>query len=125
MAKKTVIAILAIFAAIGIVFAASGGTGNNNPKNDSSDQIKQQDVKNSSSNISTDTKTKTGISAAKAQKIAQKYIQVSGAVAGTPKLTKIKGHTIYIVPVIDNGKTVGEIDIDAQSGENVGGAGGI
>jgi hypothetical protein len=31
---------------------------------------------------------------------------------------------VYIVPVIDNGTTVGEITIDAITGENLGGAGG-
>ena len=31
---------------------------------------------------------------------------------------------VYIVPVIINGKNVGEIDIDANTGKNIGGAGG-
>ena len=31
---------------------------------------------------------------------------------------------VYIVPIIENGQNVGEITIDAETGENLGGAGG-
>lgn len=64
------------------------------------------------------------ISSKQAKSIAQTYISQPGAVAGTPKLKTINGTKVYIVPVIENGKTRGEIWIDAQTGENVGGAGG-
>jgi hypothetical protein len=39
-------------------------------------------------------------------------------------LIKTDGQYIYVVPVIDNGTNVGEIDINAITGKNVGGAGG-
>jgi hypothetical protein len=52
------------------------------------------------------------------------YIQVSDATAGIPNLVNQSGKLVYIVPVIINGKNVGEIDIDAQNGQNLGGAGG-
>lgn len=64
------------------------------------------------------------ISVTKAKLIAQKYIQQDGATAGTPKLKTMNGKQTYIVPVNLNGDQVGEIWIDAQTGENIGGAGG-
>ena len=64
------------------------------------------------------------ISATKAKVIAQKYIEQDGATAGTPILKKVNGKQTYIVPVNMNGEHVGEIWIDAQTGENIGGAGG-
>ena len=66
----------------------------------------------------------TEISAADAQKIASTYIEVSNATAGTPELVNQSGRLVYIVPVVSNGSNVGEIDIDAQTGQNLGGAGG-
>ncbi len=65
------------------------------------------------------------ISSTQAKSIVQKnYIQQDGAVAGTPKLVTNNGDTYYIVPIKMNGKTQGEIYIDAQTGKNIGGAGG-
>jgi len=130
MIKKSIIAIVAIIAAVGLVFAAYGGTGNNNPTNTSNNLEKQQ---TSSAAITTNTNTNTAtkkeninkiISASKAKEIAQKYILVSNATAGTPKLIKSGQTMIYVVPIVDNGQVVGEIEIDAQTGKNVGGAGG-
>jgi uncharacterized membrane protein YkoI len=56
--------------------------------------------------------------------MAEKYIEEPGATAGTPELVKSKDKQIYLVPVIHNGKQVGEIEIDAVTGENLGGSGG-
>ena len=64
------------------------------------------------------------ISPAQAKSIAQKSIAQEGATTGAPKLITMNGKKVYVVPVIDNGKTSGEIWIDAQTGENIGGAGG-
>ena len=63
------------------------------------------------------------ITAQDAKNIAQKYINQSGASAGEPML-KTDGNNVYIVPIIINGNPAGEILIDAQTGENLGGAGG-
>ena len=128
MIKKSIVAIVAIIAAVGLVFAAYGGTGNTE-KNSSSDSnnLEKQQSSVISSNVNIATKkedTKNMISASKAKEIAQKYIEVSTATAGTPKLIKSGETMIYVVPVIDNGQVVGEIEINAQTGENVGGAGG-
>jgi uncharacterized membrane protein YkoI len=130
MIKKSIIAIVAIIAAVGLVFAAYGGTGDNNPTNTSNNLEKQQ---TSSAAITTNTNTATKkektntnniISASKAKEIAQKYIEVSTATTGTPKLIKSDKTLIYVVPIVDNGQVVGEIEINALTGENVGGAGG-
>ena len=66
----------------------------------------------------------TKISPVEAQKIAATYISVPNAKAGTPKLLNQNGKLLYIVPVVINNANVGEIDIDAQTGKNLGGAGG-
>jgi uncharacterized membrane protein YkoI len=131
MIKKSIVAIVAIIAAVGIVFAAYGGTGNNNPPNSSSNLENQQSSAAITSNTNTNTNTATKkvdtnkiISASKAKEIAQKYIEVATAKAGTPKLIKSGKTMIYVVPVVDNGQVVGEIEISAQTGANVGGAGG-
>lgn len=67
----------------------------------------------------------TIISPAEAQEIAAKYIEQAGATPGTPNLISQDGKKVYVVPVILNNTNVGEIDIDAQSGSNLGGAGGV
>lgn len=65
------------------------------------------------------------ISSSEAKSIVQnKYIEQAGATAGTPTLKTINGEKVYIVPVIYKGKQAGEIWIDAQTGKNIGGAGG-
>ena len=127
MIKKSIIAIVIIIAGIGLVFAAYGGTGNNNPTTSSSNQEKQQTSSGdltSKSNTATENENSNIISASEAKEIAQKYIEVSTATSGTPKLIRSGETMIYVVPVIDNGQVVGEIEINAQTGENVGGAGG-
>ena len=63
------------------------------------------------------------ISSEDAKNIAKKYINQSVATPGEPML-KTEGNKVYIVPIIINGNPAGEIIIDAQTGENLGGAGG-
>jgi uncharacterized membrane protein YkoI len=67
----------------------------------------------------------TLISPAKAQEIAAQYIEQAGATPGTPDLISQDGKKVYVVPVMLNNINVGEIDIDAQDGSNLGGAGGV
>lgn len=120
MLKKSIIGLIAIIAAIGLVFAAYGD-GNNNSSSDKSvnTEKKSSVAKNSA------TPSNNQISKEEAQKIAQKYIEEPGAKAGKAKLSKIDGENIYVVPVIYNGNTVGEIHISAKTGKNLGGAGGV
>lgn len=123
MIKKSLIVLVAIIAVAGLVFAASGDKGKSDTTN-SNNLEKQQNINDTSNLKSSNTSTTTEISASKAQEMAQKYILEPGAKAGTPKLTNINGNKVYVIPVIYNGQTSGEIWIDAQTGGNVGGAGG-
>ena len=65
------------------------------------------------------------ISAVEAQEIAKTYIEVSGATPGSPELVTQEGKKVYIVHVIEKKKNVGEIDLDAHNGSNIGGSGGV
>jgi uncharacterized membrane protein YkoI len=130
MIKKSIVAIVVMLAAAALVFGASGNY--INPAN-TSNQAQQSSVTNgnngssdnsASDNSASDNTNETKITSAEAKETAQKYIDVQGATAGTPKLIKTNGQYIYVVPVINNGTNVGEIDIDAITGKNVGGAGG-
>ncbi len=126
MIKKAIVAVVVIVAAAAIVFAAAGNTNHVNSTNsvNSDNQPNLSAGNGTSNNSASDKSSQTKISSAEAKKTAQKYIEEPGATAGTPKLSKIDGKYVYIVPVIENGKNVGEIDIDASTGKNVGGAGG-
>ena len=125
MIKKLVVTVVVLVAIVGIAFAAYSNTNTKNSANTinstSPEKVNVNVIKNTTSNTD---KTQSNISPAKAQAIAKTYIEVSGATAGTPKLVNQDGTLVYIVPVIDNNSTVGEIDIDAKTGKNLGGAGG-
>jgi uncharacterized membrane protein YkoI len=122
MMKKIIVVLVIVVAVLGLGFATIGNTAKKNTSNNTTSPVTQQIVTNT--NNTTDNSTNTNITSKEAQKIASKYIAVSSAIAGTPKLVKQDNRLVYIVPVMDNGKNVGEIDIDAQTGENLGGAGG-
>jgi uncharacterized membrane protein YkoI len=121
MIKKIIVALVVVVAVCGLVFATIGNTNNKNTANNSSSPEQKQIQSNNNKTVNN---TQTKISSAEAQKIASKYIQVSTATAGIPKLVNQDSNLVYIIPIIDNGSTVGEITIDAQTGKNLGGAGG-
>ncbi len=121
MMKKIILGLVVIVAIIGIGFAAFSNMKTNSTDNNSSVQVVNQNATTNSSNTTT---TNNKISSEEAKKIATKYIDSAGATAGTPKLVKQDNKLVYIVPVMDNGQAVGEIDIDAETGANLGGAGG-
>jgi uncharacterized membrane protein YkoI len=126
MMKKTMATIVVVVAIIGLAFAVYGNPNSKDSTNISNSSDKQNTVVNSTNNNTTSTSTsKNVISSAEAKKIATKYINQTGALAGTPELVNQDGKSVYIVPVIYNGKTAGEIDIDALTGQNLGGAGGV
>lgn len=59
-----------------------------------------------------------------AQVIASKYIEEPEAIPGIPRLNEISDElVIYIVPVLVNDIPKGEIHINSETGENLGGAG--
>ena len=89
-----------------------------NPESDSVGSTSKHDTTYHLSSV-------TLISPAKAQEIAAQYIEQAGATPGTPDLITQDGKKVYVVPVMLNNANVGEIDIDAQDGSNLGGAGGV
>lgn len=124
MIKKSIVAIMVIVAAAAIVFAASGDPDKNDSINHEQSVSTDNHGTSDNSGASDDNSSQNKISAEDAKKIAQKYIEEPGTNAGKPKLIKTGGRYMYVVPVMENGTNVGEINIDAITGKNVGGAGG-
>lgn len=121
MMKKAIIGLVVIVAILGIGFAAfTNMKTTTSPTNNSS--VKVQNTTTNTSDVQKT--TNNTITSEEAKKIATKYIDAKGATAGTPKLVNEDNRLVYIVPVMVNGKNVGEIDIDAKTGANLGGAGG-
>ena len=137
MIKKAVIVLIVILAIVWLAFASNNintkNTTNTIPTTNTthsttnithlSSPVKQTNFI-ATKNTSQNNKSQINISKTEARNIAANYIQVSGAVAGIPTLVYQSNKLVYIVPVMENGTNVGEIDIDAQTGHNVGGAGG-
>ncbi len=122
MIKKIIVALVVIVAVVGLVFATIGNSDNKNINNNSNVTVEQQKLQTNDNTV--DNTSEKLISSAKAQKIAISFIEEAGAIAGTPTLTKQDNKMVYIVPIIENGQNVGEITIDAETGANLGGAGG-
>lgn len=125
--KKIIVALLVVAAVSGLVYATYGNTSNNTTNNTTQGTQQTQQINNATdknTNSDTSNKNETAISSAEAMKIANNYIEVSTATAGTPSLVKQDNKMVYVVPVMDNGTNVGEIYVDAQTGANLGGAGG-
>lgn len=100
----------------------STDTSSGNQKSSGSSVSSSSNSKSTSSGTSSSANVK--ISSTEAKSIASKYIIQQGASAGTPKLITSNGKQVYLVPIIMNGDRVGEIYIDPNTGENLGGAGG-
>lgn len=114
MIKRTMITLMVLLVAVVAVSGCLDTGSNQNPQNNLSNQ--GQNVTNLTN--------ATNITATQAQELANKYIEQAGATAGTPQLTTVNGKPVYVVPIVMNGKTVGQIEIDATTGQNLGGAGG-
>ncbi len=131
MMKKIVVTVVVIVAILGIAFAAYSNSNSKNPTaNNTTNTTTSTHTANISNTTPINTSTATSnnqsnISPAEAQEIATKFIETSGVIAGTPKLVYQDGTLVYVVPLVDtNNTTVGEIDINAKTGKNLGGAGG-
>jgi len=120
MIKKSTMALLALVVLMVIVSGCT--TNNNNTTQNNTQNISNQS--NNNSNTSNTTNSTKVMSAEEAKKIAQQYVNEPGVTAGTPVLNTVNGRQIYVVPLYDNGQAVGEIELDAITGENLGGAGG-
>ena len=136
MYKRAIINLVILVTFSSIIIAAFAISNNENAINPYTQSLISS---NSSTNVSQDiVDYKTGahdlvgsninhkiLTPPEAQKIAEKYIKVPDATAGTPKLVKEEGKKVYIIPVMDHNQNVGEIHIDAHSGKNLGGCGGV
>lgn len=79
---------------------------------------------NNPDQVSAEEKTDKKISEDEAKSIAKKHVEESDATVGDVKTVNINGKETKIVSIVSNGKNVGEIDIDPETGKVVGGAGG-
>jgi len=120
MIKKSTMALLALIVLMVIVSGCTTNT--NNTQNNTQNMSNQSN--NNSNNANNTTNSTNLISPEKAKSIAQQYVEEPGVTTGTPVLQTFNGKKVYVVPLIQNGKNVGEIEIDAVTGENLGGAGG-
>lgn len=124
MVNKPTLAILALVLVVVVAAGIYAGFNQLTPNNQSNNSDINQINNTSQINTSQNETGQNMISAQEAQNIAQQYIEEPNATAGTPRLVEEDGMKIYIVPVLINGSTVGQIEIDAYTGKNVGGAGG-
>lgn len=112
MKNKSLIGIMAI---IVLIIGISGCVEDTQSSTNDTNQTIQNTSGNSNSSAA-DVK----ITPQEAKNIAKKYINQTGATPGDPML-KTEGNKVYIVPIIINGNPAGEIIIDANTGENLGG----
>ncbi|HOI39416.1 MAG TPA: PepSY domain-containing protein [Methanobacterium sp.] len=118
MIKKS--ALTMMVALMVLIVVVSGCTDNKNNTTNTSNNISNQTTNNTTSTpVNGDI-----ISAEEAKAIAQEFVEEPGVTAETPALTTVDGRQIYLVPLYQDGEVVGEIEIDAVTGENLGGAGG-
>jgi uncharacterized membrane protein YkoI len=117
MKNKSVIGLIAVL----IVLVSISGCITNDQTSNTDNQTVQQNTTGNTTSNSAD----TNVSAADAKKIAKKYIQQPDATAGEPTLINTDGKSTYMVPVMLNGNQIGEVIVDAQTGEFVDGAGGV
>jgi uncharacterized membrane protein YkoI len=119
MKNKSVIGLIAVLI---VLVSISGCITNDQTNNTNTDN---QTVQQDTTGNTTSNSTGANVSAADAKKIAKKYIQQPGATAGEPTLINTDGKSTYMVPVMLNGNQIGEVIVDAQTGEFVDGAGGV
>nr|WP_319374398.1 PepSY domain-containing protein [uncultured Methanobacterium sp.] len=120
MIKKSTVALLALI--ILMVFVSGCTTNTNTTQNNTQNMSNQSN--NNSNNTNNTTNSTNLITPEKAKSIAQQYVKEPGVTTGTPVLQTFNGKKVYVIPLVQNGQNVGEIEIDAVTGENLGGAGG-
>ena len=133
MFRRAIMVIIVLVALSGVMIAAFGFSDNNTSKTTNQQSVSNSTNLNTVSNSTTNNimvtkKNKNGVdnllTPLEAKLISEKYILQSGVSAGNPELVTEDGKKVYVVPVLENKTTVGEIDIDAHTGKNLGGAGG-
>ncbi|NYB52597.1 MAG: PepSY domain-containing protein [Methanobacteriaceae archaeon] len=120
MIKRSALAIMALLV---LMVMTSGCTDNKNTNTTNNQNISNQN-QNKTTNNTNNTTGSSIKSPEEAKTIAMQYVNEPGVTAGTPVLNTVNGRQIYVVPLYKNGQAVGEIELDAKTGENLGGAGG-
>jgi Peptidase propeptide and YPEB domain len=107
------------------IISSGGSSGNGQESSSSGIGTSSSGTGNSSSQSQSGLgSVKVNVTSTEAKTIAQKRILEPSASAGTPELKLISGKPAYVVPVVDNGKVVGEFVVDAKTGAIIEGAGG-
>ena len=125
MIKKSIPILLVVVAVLGVALVAYGFPNSKNTNISTNSNQPTNVLVSNTTNNTTAKNVDNVISSEEAKKIASNYIEQAGASAGTPQLVNQDGKKVYVVPVIYNGTNAGEIDIDALTGQNLGGAGGV
>jgi len=125
MIKKSIPILLVVVAVLGVALVAYGFPNSKNTTISTNSNQPTNVLVSNTTNNTTAKNVDNVISSEEAKKIASNYIEQAGASAGTPQLVNQDGKKVYVVPVIYNGTNAGEIDIDALTGQNLGGAGGV
>ncbi len=118
---------LTVLVVVALALSASGvpRNGNDNITDLGKQNVFNGEIDGNSNKTSSSNFNRVKIYPAEAQQIAKKFIKEPRAKVGIPMLDEIDGQMVYMVPIIINGTNVGEININALTGENMGGAGGL
>lgn len=118
--------VLTVIIVVALALVASGVSDNNLHQDKLQIPTENNTYSLNSTNASNGTKggVKIKISPSEAQKIAETYVKQPGAKVGIPQLDEVDGQMVYTVPIMINGSNVGQININAVTGKNMGGAGG-
>ena len=119
MKNESVIGLIAVLV---ILVSISGCVTNEQTSNTTKGN---QTVQQNTTGNTTSNSTGANISAEEAKNVAKKHIGQQGATVGEPTLINTDGKVTYMVPVMSKGNQIGEIIVDAKTGEFIDGAGGV
>ncbi len=116
MKNKSVIGLIAVLVILVSISGCTTSEQTNNTTSTGNQTVQQNTTGNTAG---------TNISAEEAKNVAKKHIGQQGLTVGEPTLINTDGKATYMVPVMSKGNQIGEIIVDARTGEFVDGAGGV
>lgn len=120
MKNKSAIGLIAVLVVLVSISGCVTNDQTNNTTSTGNQTVQQNTTGNTTSNS-----TGTNVSAEEAKNVAKKHIGQQDATVGEPALINTDGKLTYMVPVMSKGNQIGEIIVDAKTGEFVDGAGGV